>query len=155
MKKLIYLLALVLISSSSFSQKVDFSGDWKLNKEKSTLGEQFSMAPNTIEMSQDKNSLTEVRHANYQGEDFTFTDKYTLDGKECENPGWMDSIKKSTASWSDDNKVLNIITKIAMQDGGEMTITAHYSLDGDNLLIKTTASSSYGDMTEKQVYDKQ
>jgi hypothetical protein len=36
-----------------------------------------------------------------------------------------------------------------------MTITEEYKLDGDNLSIKTFASSSYGEMTEVYVFDKQ
>jgi hypothetical protein len=154
MKKIIYLFALALIASSGFGQKVDFSGKWKINREKSQLGEEFSMAPNEIILEQGRKSLSVERHSSWQGEDFSFTDNFTLDGKECENPGWMDTVKKSTAVWAG-KKVLKITTKIPTQDGGEMTITEEYKLDGDNLSIKTFASSSYGEMTEVYVFDKQ
>ena len=154
MKKIIYLLGILLISSSAFSQKMDFSGTWKLNKEKSELGEQYSMAPVSIELQMQANLLTESRELNFQGESFTTTDKFTLDGKECENPGWMDSVKKSTANWSADKTSLTIITRIPMQDGGELTITSAYSMKGANLVISTTAASSFGEFTEVQVFDK-
>jgi len=154
MKKIVYLFTLVLIASTSFGQKVDFSGKWKINREKSELGYEFSMAPNEVILEQGKNSLTVERHSTWQGEDFSFKDTFTLDGEECENAGWMDSVKKSTAVWSE-KKVLKITTKIPMQDGGEMTIIETYSMDGDNLSIETFASSSYGEMTEVFVFDKQ
>ena len=48
MKKIAILFALVLISSSAFCKPPNFSGKWKINKEKSELGQEFSMAPNTI-----------------------------------------------------------------------------------------------------------
>jgi len=155
MKKIIYLIAIVLISSPAFSQKVDFSGDWKINKEKSELGYEFSMAPNQIILKQAKNSLDIERHSSYEGQDFTFNDHFTLDGEECENPGWMDSIKKSTASWTEDKKGLKITSTVPMQDGGEFTITEELVMNEDNLVISTSASSSYGDMSEKFVFDKQ
>ena len=154
MKKILYLIVLVFLASQGYGQKVNFSGTWKINKEKSQLGEEFSMAPNKVIVDQGKNSLSVERHSTWQGEEFSFTDRFTLDGKECENPGWMDSVKKSTAVWAD-KKVLKVTTKIPMQDGGEMTIEDQYSLEGGNLHIKTFASSSYGEMTEVYVFDKE
>ena len=154
MKKILYLIVLVFLASQGYGQKVNFSGNWKINKEKSQLGEEFSMAPNKVIVDQGKNSLSVERHSTWQGEEFSFTDRFTLDGKECENPGWMDSVKKSTAVWAD-KKVLKVTTKIPMQDGGEMTIEDQYSLEDGNLHIKTFASSSYGEMTEVYVFDKE
>jgi len=154
MKKIIYLLAFIVISSTAIGQKTDFSGNWKLNKEKSELGEQFSMAPGAIEITHEINLLSETRHSNIQGDEYTFKNKYTLDGKECENKGWMESVIKSTANWSDDKKELHIVSKIPMQDGAEMTVTSNYSIKEKNMVIKTTASSSYGDFSEVQVYEK-
>jgi hypothetical protein len=154
MKKILYLFVLLLFAPAGFGQKVNFSGNWKINREKSQLGEEFSMAPNYIIVERGKNSLSVERHSSWQGEEFSFTDKFTLDGKECENPGWMDSIKKSTAVWAE-KKLLKITTKIPMQDGGEMTIVDEYTLVDGNLNIKTFASSSYGEMTEVYVFEKQ
>ena len=154
MKKILYLIVLLLIASQGYGQKVNFSGTWKINRDKSQLGEEFSMAPEKVIVEQGKNSLSVERHAFWQGEEFSFTDKFTLDGKECENPGWMDSIKKSTAVWAE-KKLLKITTKIPMQDGGEMTIVDEYTLEDGNLHIKTFASSSYGEMTEVYVFDKE
>ena len=95
------------------------------------------------------------RHSSFQGQDFTTNDKFTLDGKECINPGWQDTQKKSTAVWSDDKESLKITTKFPMNDGSEMIIVAVYNMDGSNMVIESSASSSFGDMAETMVYDKQ
>lgn len=155
MKNFVYFLALLLISSVASGKGADFSGKWKINREKSELNDQFSMAPDALVLEQDRKTLSVERHSSFQGEHMTFTDNFTLDGKECENTGWMDSVKKSTAVWSDGKKILTITSKIPMQDGGDMTITEVLSMEGDNLVVKTTASSFYGDMTEKFVFDKE
>ncbi len=155
MKRTIYLLALLLITSIAYGQKTDMNGNWKLNKEKSQLGEQFSMAPLKIEIKQEKNLLTETRQSNFQGEDFTNTNKYTLDGLESKNPGWMDSVVKSTAKWSDDKTTLKIVSKFPLQDGGEMTVNYDYTLKEGRLVITTNANSSWGEFGETQVYDKE
>ncbi len=154
MKK-IYLLFAALLAVFAVSAQTDFSGSWKLNTSKSELGDQFSMAPKEIIIEQNGNNMNVERHSSYQGQDFTTNDKFTLDGKENINDGWMDTKKKSTANWADDKKSLKIDTKIPMQDGGEATVNEIYSMDGGNLVINASASSSYGDMEEKMVYDKQ
>jgi hypothetical protein len=83
----------------------------------------------------------------------TLKDKFTLDGKECINRGWQDTQKKSTAVWSEDKKSLKIITKFPLNDG-EMVITEVYKMDGENMIIESGSSSSFGDISETMVYDK-
>jgi hypothetical protein len=155
MKKVVYLIALAMITSAAIGQKVNFSGTWNINREKSELGEQFSFAPNSVVVEQTKKELSIQRNSTWQGQDFSYTDKFTLDGEECENVGFMDTMKKSTAVWNDDKKSIKITTKFEMQDGTDMTITDNLSMDGDNLVWETSASSSYGDMTEVFVFDKE
>jgi hypothetical protein len=95
------------------------------------------------------------RHSSFQGNDFTTNDVFTLDGKECINPGWQDTKKKSTAVWAEDKLSLKITTKFPMGDNGEMTIVELYKMDGGNLVIETSASSSFGDVVETLIFDKQ
>jgi hypothetical protein len=152
MKKLFFLLITTLFSVA-LSAQVDFSGSWKLNTSKSKLGDQFSMAPKEINIVQKGNDLSVEKHSEWQGQEFTTNDKFTLDGKECTNAGFMDTEKKSTITWSDDKKTMKISSKIPMQDE-TMTITEVYKMDGGNMVIESSASSSYGDMSETQVYDK-
>jgi hypothetical protein len=154
MKKTLILFT-ILLSVVFAVSAVDLTGNWKLNSTKSTLSDQFSMAPKEIIILQDGNNLNLERHSTFQDQDFTIKDKFTLDGVECVNPGWQDSEKKSTAVWSDDKASLKITTKFPMGDNGEMTIIEIYKMDGNNLIIESSASSSFGDRSETMVFDKQ
>jgi hypothetical protein len=104
---------------------------------------------------QDMELLGVERHSRFQDQDFTIKDKFTLDGKECINDGWQNTQKKSVAVWSADEKSLTITTKIPMQDGGEMTITENYQLEENNLKITASVSSSFGEVKETYLFDKQ
>lgn len=137
------------------AQNLNFSGSWKLNTSLSKLNAEYSFAPSEIIISQTGNEFKVEKHASFQGEDFTIDDKYTLDGKECVNAGFQDTQKKSTANWSEDKKSLTITSKLIMGDGGEMTITEIYKLEGKNFVLSSKASSSYGEYEETMVYDKQ
>ncbi len=154
MKKIIFFLAAFALSLSSFAQAPDFSGSWKLNSGKSKLGDQFSMAPATIVIVQKGNDFSIEKVSDFGGQAFTITDKYTLDGKECLNTGWQDTQKKSSAVWSDDRKTLKVTSKLSIGDGGEMTIIEVYKMDGANMVIESSSSSSFGDMAETMAYDK-
>ncbi|MBA7513005.1 hypothetical protein ES705_05014 [subsurface metagenome] len=155
MKKIKFLLAIFLISAVATAQVVNFSGTWKLNSSKSKLNAEFSMAPNELILTQKDNDLDVERHSSFQGQDFTTNAKFTLDGKECINPGWQDTQTKSTAVWSDDKKSLKITIKFPMNDGSEMITVAVYKMDGSDLVIESSSSSSFGDMAETMVFDKQ
>lgn len=154
MKKIVFFFIALLFTLTAAGQP-DFSGSWKLNTGKSKLGEQFSMAPSSIIIKQQGNDFMVEKHSSFQDQEFTTNDKLTLDGKECINAGFMDSQKKSTAVWSDDKTSLKVISKIPMGDGGEITITEIYKMNGSNMVIESVSSSSFGDMSETMVYDKQ
>ena len=154
MKRLVFLTTALLFAIFASAQ-TDFSGSWKLNKSKSTLNDQFSMAPNEIIIEQDGNVLKVEKHSSFQGNDFTTNDEFTLDGKECENEGWQGSKKKSTATWSGDKSMLTIKSKIPIQNGEEMSLTEVYKMDGGDMVLVAGASSSWGDMEETMVFSKQ
>jgi len=143
-----------LISTISNGQGIDFSGSWKLNSTKSKLNAEFSFAPNSIIVVRKGNELKVEKHSNFQGEEFTTTDNLTLDGKEAINVGFRDTQKKSVANWADDKASLKVISKLSIGDGGEMTITEVYKLIDGNLVIESNSSSSFGEMAETMVYDK-
>ena len=151
MKKLTFILTAILISTFTFAQ-TDFSGTWKLNISKSELGER-SFAPKELVITQKGNDLNIESHSEWQGQTVSQTNKYTLDGEECINVGFRDSEVISTTTWSDDKKVLTITSSIEMEDG-EMTMEAIYKMDGENLVVESSFSSSFGDMSETQVFDK-
>jgi hypothetical protein len=155
MKKIKILLVTLFISSVATAQLVNFSGSYKLNTAKSKLNQEFSMAPKEIIILQDGNNLNVEKHSSFQDQDFITKDKLTLDGKECINPGWQETQKKSTVVVSDDKKSLKIVSKFSMNDGGEMIINEIYKMDGANMVIESSATSSFGDLSETMVYDKQ
>ena len=155
MKKLFYLLALSMISAATMGEGINFSGTWKLNNEKSTLFEQFSLAPNQMIVTQTADSLVVEKHGNFQGTEYVTKDKFSLDGKECVNAGWMNSKKTSTAVWSEDGKTLTISSKMPAQDGGEATMKEVFQLVELNLKIELNAASSMGEMSETYLLDKQ
>lgn len=154
MKKTLFLFAALLLSAAVAGQGLDFNGSWKLNSDKSKLNAEFSFAPKEVTITQAGNDLTIEKHSSFQDQEFVTTDKLTLDSKECINPGFMDTQKKSTCTWSDDKASLKIISKMSIGDGGDMTITEVYKMDGGNMVIESSASSSYGDLNETMVYDK-
>jgi len=155
MNRMVFLLATLLVSTIVSAQTIDFSGNWKLNSSKSKLNAQFSMAPKDMIAIQTGNDFNLERHSTFQDNDFTIKDKFTLDGKECINPGWQDTQKKSVAEWSADKSSLKITTKFPMGDNGEMTIVEIYKMDSSNLVVESSASSSFGDVAETLVFDKQ
>ena len=153
MKKSLFLFAALIFSTAIMAQGPDFSGSWKLNGEKSKLNAEFSFAPKEIIITQAGNEMTVEKHSNFQDQEFVTNDKLTLDGKECTNPGFQDTQKKSTCNWSDDKASLKIISKIPIGDG-DMTITEVYKMDAGSMIIESMASSSFGDMNETMVYEK-
>ncbi len=155
MKKLLFLPLLFLISVVASAQAPDFTGTWKLNAEKSKLNDQFTLGPKEIIFDQKGNDLNIEKHSTMMDQDFITKDKFTLDGKECINAGFQDSKKKSVCTWSDDKKSLKVVSVQSIGDGGDMTHTEVLKIDGGNLVIESTASSSYGELVETFVYDKQ
>lgn len=149
------MIAISMLLTIVSAQNLNFSGNWKLNTSLSKLNAEYSFAPSEIIITQNGNEFKVEKHASFQGEDFIIDDKYTLDGKECVNVGFQDTQKKSTANWSEDKKSLTITSKLIMGDGGEMTITEIYKIDGKNFVLSSKASSSYGEYEETMVYDKQ
>lgn len=154
MKKTLIIFAVLMVSAAAVAQGLNFNGSWKLNSDKSKLNAEFSLGPKEVIITQAGNDLTVEKHSSFQDQDFVTTDKLTLDGKECINTGFQDTQKKSTCTWSDDKASLKIISKMSIGDGGDMTIIEVYKMDGSNMVIESSASSSYGDLNETIVYDK-
>jgi hypothetical protein len=154
MKKNLIIFAALLFSAATIAQGIDLKGSWKLNSEKSKLNAEFSFAPKEIIITQAGNDFTVEKHSSFQDQEFTTLDKLTLDGKECINTGFQDTQKKSTAVWSEDKTSLKIVSKMSIGDGGDMTITEVYKMDGNSMVIESNASSSYGELAETMVYDK-
>ena len=143
------------MAATAFGQKVNFSGEWKLNEGKSELGYQFSLAPDNIVVKHTKKTIEVEKHGQMQGQEYTTNDLFTLDGEACENPGFGDSVKKSTAVWNKKTRVLTITSVIPLDDGSDVELIEEMAMNEDNLVVGTTASSAYGEMYEKHVFDRE
>jgi hypothetical protein len=155
MRKLLYVLAFSVFALLAKGEGIDFSGTWKINSEKSTLFEQYSLAPSQLILIQTADSLIVEKHGNFQGQDYVTKDKYSLDGKECTNLGWMNSKKTSTAVWSEDGKILTISSKMPAPDGGDATMKEVYQMVETSLKVELSAASSMGEMAETYLLDKE
>lgn len=151
---------LLLGSTMAMAQtdKSNFSGSWKLNEGKSQMGEgRGRMAASKIKITQDAALLTtEKTVVRQSGEEMVNVDKTTFDGKETDNSS-NGRQKKTTASWSQDGKVLTVnSTTIFERDGNTMEIKSieKYSISDNALTIETTSSSPRGEFKATLVYDK-
>lgn len=145
--------------------KVNFSGTWALNADKSTFGPgPGGQAPQgqrpgggfgggSFVAKQEANQLTVERTRGDQ----TFTSKYFLDGRESVNSTGRGE-SKSTASWSADGKTLKIVTTRTFSRGGqdtEIKTTEEWTLSGTNVLtIVSTSSTPGGERKSTMLYDK-
>ncbi len=131
------------------AQKVNFSGEWKLNEQKSTLG-QFGgrMAAKSLKLNGQTDSLSIQRLSTSQdGNEVTTNEKLTFDGKEAESSLSANAKKKSSAKWSDDGKSLNVNSTINLERNGEkieIKVAESWKLtdDGKGLTIESTSNSS-------------
>lgn len=155
MKNIAFVIALVLFSSVAIGQKVNYSGEWKLNESKSELGYDFSMAPITASVKHTKKTL-DLKTVNvWDGQEIPSESHFTLDGKECTNMGFGESETKSTAVVDKKTKALTIVTDGSSEGIGDWTSTQVMSLKDGNLVIEFEAASDMGGLTETYVFDKQ
>jgi len=153
MKNFLFVITVALLSSTAFGQKVNFSGDWKLNEGKSELGDQFSLAPKTLNVVHNKKTLDLTSMSEFNGEPVEGKQHLTLDGVECENVGMMESVTKSTALYDKKAKTLTVVTKGSVQ-GYDYTLTQTFSMKEGNLVVESEAASDMGEMAETYVFDK-
>jgi Tol biopolymer transport system component len=132
--------------------KINFSGTWALNTEKSTQqgGGEQRMGGGNLVVAQEANILTKTR----TGQDGTArVSKYSLDGKESVNTTGRGE-SKSIAKWSADGKTLSIETTMVF-NGNERTSTEVWSLtDTKTLSVAITRQGPNGEVKSTIVYDK-
>ncbi|NQU84961.1 MAG: hypothetical protein HQ541_04300 [Mariniphaga sp.] len=137
--------------------KVNFSGTWTLNADKSNLGDTGGrrFGGGDFIATQEANLLAVERtRTNRDGESVTTTNKYTLDGKESVNTTGRGE-SKSTAKWSADGKTLTIVT-VSSFNGNERTSTEVWALtDSKTISITSTRQNRDGEEVKTtRVYDK-
>lgn len=155
MKNFALVLALVLFSSVAIAQKVNYSGEWKLNEDKSELGYDFSLAPSSLNITHAKKTLDMKSVSNMQGQELVSESHFTLDGKEVENVSYGETVVKSTAVVDKKTKAITIVTNGDTEGIGEWTSTQILSLKDGNLVVDFEAASDMGEIAETYVFDKQ
>jgi uncharacterized protein YdeI (BOF family) len=153
MKNFVLMITLALFSSVAFGQKVNFSGEWKLNEGKSELGDQFSLAPKALTVAHTKKTLDLTSLSEFDGQEVENKQHVTLNGEECENVGFGESVTQSTAKYDKKAKTLTVVTKGSVQ-GMNYTLTQTLSMKEGNLMVESNATSDMGDMFETFIFDK-
>ena len=154
MKNFVFIIALAFLSATAFGQKVNFSGDWKLNESKSEVGYEFSLAPKAMNVEHTKKTLDVTSVSEWDGQEVESKAHYTLDGEVNENPGFEDSVTKSTAGFDKKTKTLKIVTDGEVQ-GMTYTLTQIYSMVDGDLKVVSEAASDMGEMAETFIFEKQ
>ena len=153
MKNFVFIIALAFLSANAFGQKVNFSGDWKLNESKSELGYEFSLAPKAMKVEHTKKTLDLTRSFDMNGQEFEDKQHYTLDGEVSENVGFEESVTKSTANFDKKAGTLKTVTEGTFQ-GMDYTHTQTMSMKEDNMVVKSEIASDMGEMFETFVFEK-
>ncbi len=162
MRSMVFIVMLAFMApivANAQAGKVNFSGTWTLNTEKSDLGQGGGqrMGGGNFVATQEANLLTVVRtRTNQNGESVTTTSKYTLDGKESVNTSTRGE-SKSVASWSADGLTLNIATSWTMDRNGQsmtMKSTEIWTLtNAKTLTVQSSFTTQDGERKTTRVYD--
>jgi hypothetical protein len=157
-----FLIALLILSGTTTALgqtgSVNYAGTWAFNESKSSQAE-FRFAPSLMVITQEGNNLTvESTRKNQDGEEVKGTAKYTLDGKECSNPGFGNNARKSVLTWSSDGKTLNFSHSSKFDRNGETTefkYTETWKINADKTLaVETTMNFQGQENKTTNVYDK-
>jgi len=131
------ILSFLMISFNSYAQRQDYSGEWNLNREKTTLADnQLFLSKMTIQIKGDSLITTRIYENGY-GEEYPFDENLTLDGKDCKISIY-DMPRSSNASFSDTDGTLNIQSKTTFYaNGGEDDLVAKeiWKIDPDTKLL--------------------
>ncbi|HEX6845848.1 MAG TPA: hypothetical protein VF144_02665 [Chitinophagaceae bacterium] len=163
MKKMLFSIlmpAILLVSFTTVVDRVNFSGDWKLDESKSELGEFGGRVARSLKTEQKENEITITRTTpGFNGGDpVTTTVTLTYDGKVTESEGFGGSKRKSTAKWSEDGQTLTVNNTIVFERDGqtnEFKSTETWTMTKDgSLSVVTHSNSPRGESTTKAIYKK-
>jgi hypothetical protein len=140
---------------------VNFSGSWAFNEAKSTPSEGgFRMGASLYVITQDGNNLSvESTRPGRDGQEMKSTSKFTLDGKECSNPAFGNTMRKSVVKWSADGKSLTFSHIMNFERDGETTefkSTETWKINeaDKTLVLETVMNTPNGEMKTTNVYNK-
>ena len=150
----------MFFSFTTVADKVNFSGDWKLDEAKSELGNFAGFAARVIKVQQKDSAITISRTiAGFNGGDpMTTTNTIFIDGRVTESDGFGGTKIKSTGKWSDDGQAFTINSAFTFDMNGQsndVKLTEAWTLTKEGLLsLITNSSSPNGDITTTAIYSK-
>ncbi len=158
----VFLFSMILIAEEG---KVNFSGTWSYNKDKSETGGEGGrgpgrMASTKLVVKQEKDKIVIERTGQGRdGETFTQKEEITLDGKENKVEGFGGRQRTVTAKWTDEGKTLTFSSVMVMERDGnefEMKSSEVWSLaeEGKELIMNSTRNTPRGERKSKLVYSK-
>jgi len=156
---LLYLfLFTITFSFSAFGQQSNFSGEWKLNKEKTILADnQLFLSKVSINLKSD--SLLTIRvYENANGEGYPFEEKLSLDGKESKIVIYnMPRTTRASRSNTDGSIIIESTTTFQGNNGEDNLIskeTWKVDSEGKTLTIGFTNKMSGGEIVGINYYIK-
>ena len=144
---------LLLLSTASYGQKVNFSGDWKLNMDKSELGMAAGQIVGVTMKVEHKdadlklNQTVNTTMAGEQVQDMSFI----IDGKEQKTTDPQGNEFIYTGKWVEKVVVVEAEAESAM---GPTSIKLEFSLSEDKKILNMTQNVNNGAMVLKLVFDK-
>lgn len=161
-KSVFFIMPVILMSHTFLPEKVNFSGNWTLNEDKSEFGERGArFAVKAIKVEQKENAITITRTTpSFQGDDVTTTETLGFDGKEVEGTGFGGFVRRSSLKWDADEQSFSIKSTTAGERNGQsfsFTSTETWILGkgGKSLSVTSVRITQQGEVTTKAVYDKQ
>ena len=153
-----FTLLFFLSSLTIYAQKADFSGEWKLNKEKTVLADnQLFLSGITIQIKKDSLLTTRV-YENGNGEEYPFEENISLDGKDCKIVIFdMPRTSKATRSDTDGSIMIASTTTFSGNNGQEDMIakeTWKIDKEGKTLTLEFTNKMSGNETTGTYYYNK-
>ena len=159
-KTFIISLFLIIITSSFsvFCQNASFAGEWKLNKEKTVLADnQLFLSGVKIQLRNDSLLTTRI-YENGNGEEYTFDENLSLDGKESKIVIYdMTRTSKALKSETDGSLIIESTTTFTGEYGEENFIakeTWKVNSEEKMLTIDFTNKMSGNETTGTNFYNK-
>lgn len=155
---LFLILFTITFSYSALGQRTGFSGEWKLNKEKTVLADnQLFLSKVSINLKSDSLLTTRV-YENANGEEYPFEENLSLDGKESKIVIYdMPRTTRASLSNTDGFIIIESTTTFSGNNGAENLIAKEiWKVDneGQTLIIVFTNKMSGGEITGTNYYNK-
>jgi mannan endo-1,4-beta-mannosidase len=143
------------------SVRINFSGEWIFNEERSVL-DNFGMSsiPYKMKVTQGENDFAIQKTIILEYTDDMITNEnLTLDGKECASEFW-NSPRITKATWSQKNDTLFVDSKVmGKRNGQKLEMVSHESWTlhdrGTILSLKQYSHSWWGDRNIVMIYNKE